>query len=127
MQMLTLGGFVFSVSEKTPYHGLTRTSGGGFQTVPIFGAKPLSFNTGQPLENIKITCEWYYQEGMQSVDDLRALQNTQQPQLLTDSLGNNLGQWIIKTLSEKQKNLIDDGTALVNQVDIELEEFINNA
>ena len=36
-QMMSLGGFVFSLSEGTPYEGLQRTSDGGWGAVVRYG------------------------------------------------------------------------------------------
>ena len=113
---------MFSLSEGTPYEGLVRSSDGGWITVPRYGQKPVSQNTGQQLENISITGNWFKGDGMASMDKLRALQAKRLPMVLTDGYGNNLGLWTIKKLQEKQSNIIDDGTAMVTGFTIELEE-----
>ncbi|GGN37565.1 MULTISPECIES: hypothetical protein [Marinomonas] len=41
-QMMSLGGFVFSLSEGTPYEGLQRTSDGGWVAVARYGQKLIS-------------------------------------------------------------------------------------
>ncbi|MBJ7540033.1 phage tail protein [Marinomonas transparens] len=124
-QMMSLGGFVFSLSDGTPYEGLQRTSSGGWVTVPRYGQKPMSQNTGQQLENITITGTWFKADGMANMDALRALQNKREPLVLVDGDSNNLGQWVIKRLQEKQDKIIDDGTAFVLGFTIELEEYAN--
>jgi phage protein U len=122
-QMMSLGGFVFSLSEHTPYEALQRTSDGGWVTVPRYGQKPISQNTGQQLERISMTGTWFRGQGMTNMDKLRALQAKREPLVLTDGYGNNLGQWVIKLLQEKQDRIIDDGTAFVIGFSIELEEY----
>lgn len=124
-QMMSLGGFVFSLSDGTPYEGLQRTSDGGWVTVPRYGQKPISQNTGQQLENITITGTWFKADGMANMDALRALQNKREPLVLVDGDSNNLGQWVVKRLQEKQDKIIDDGTAFVLGFTIELEEYAN--
>jgi hypothetical protein len=124
-QMLALGGFVFSLSKNTPYEGLSRTSDGGFVTVPRYNGKPLSQNTGQGLENISLTGTWFKYEGMQNMQSLRDLQKQGKPLVLSDGYGINLGQWTIKNLNEKQDKIIDDGTAQMISFTITLEEFAN--
>ncbi|REG85848.1 phage tail protein [Marinomonas pollencensis] len=74
-QMMSLGGFVFSLSEGTPYEGLQRTSDGGWVAVACYGQKPMSQNTGQQLENITVTGSWFQGHGIANLNDLRALQN----------------------------------------------------
>jgi len=125
-QMMSLGGFVFSLSEGTPYEGLQRTSDGGWVTVFRYGQKPLSQNTGQQLENITLTGTWFQSQGMSNLGSLRTLQNKREPLVLADGYGNNLGQWVIKRLQEKQDRIIDDGTAFVLGFTIELEEYAND-
>lgn len=122
-QMLALGEFVFSLSEGTPYEGLQRTSDGGWVTVPRYGQKPISQNTGQALENINVTGTWFRGEGMGNIDKLRELQGKRAPLVLTDGYGRNLGLWTIKRLQEQQDRIIDDGTAFIVGFTIELEEY----
>ncbi|NRD72704.1 phage tail protein [Shewanella sp. VB17] len=126
-QMMSLGGFVFSLSEGTPYEGLQRSSDGGWVTVPRYGQKPMSQNTGQQLENINITGTWFRGEGMLNVDKLRSLQAKREPLVLTDGYGNNLGLWIIKRLQEKQDRIIDDGTAFILGFTLDLEEYASES
>lgn len=121
-QMMALGGFVFSLSEGTPYEGLQRTSDGGWVTVPRYGQKPMSQNTGQGFENINLTGTWHRGEGMANMDKLRALQAQRKPLVLSDGYGKNLGLWKIKRLVENQSRIIDDGTAFVLAFTIDLEE-----
>jgi hypothetical protein len=125
-QMMSLGGFVFSLSEGTPYEGLQRTSDGGWVAVARYGQKPMSQNTGQQLENITVTGTWFQGDGMANLNALRALQNQREPLVLADGYGNNLGQWTIKRLQEKQDKIIDDGTAFVLAFTLELEEYAND-
>lgn len=120
---MSLGGFVFSLSEGTAYEGLQRTSSGGWVAVPRYGQKPISQNTGQQLGCITFTGTWFRAGGMESIDKLRELQSKREPLVLVDGYGNNLGLWTLKRLQEKQGNVIDDGTALVTKFTIELEEY----
>ena len=125
-QMLSLGGFVFSLSGDTPYEGLSRTSTGGWVTVPRYGQKPLSQNTGIPLQTISLSGTWFKGEGMRNMSKLRALQQRREPLVLADGHGNNIGRWTIKSLNEKQGNIIDDGTAMTIGFSIELEEYADD-
>jgi phage protein U len=61
-----------------------------------------------------------------NLNALRALQNQRAPLVLADGYGNNLGQWTIKRLQEKQDKIIDDGTAFVLAFTLELEEYAND-
>lgn len=121
---MALDGFVFSLSEGTPYEGFQRVSAGGWVSVPRYSQKPLSQNTSPQLDTIRITGTWFKGDGMANMDSLRDLQAKRQPVILTDGYGKNLGQWSIKSLQEKQERIIDDGTAIVLTFTIELEEFV---
>ncbi len=122
-QMLSLGGFVFSLGDGTAYESLQRTSGGGWVVVSRFGQKPVSQHTGSPLDVIVLSGSWFRGEGMLSVDGLRALQAKAEPLVLVDGYGGNHGLWTIKKIQEKQGSIIDDGTAFVVSFTLELEEF----
>ncbi|MCF2827059.1 MULTISPECIES: phage tail protein [unclassified Pseudoalteromonas] len=126
-QMMSLGDFVFSLSEGTPYSGLQRSSDGGWVTVPRYGQKPISQNTGQQLEKISISGTWFRADGMANLDALRAMQLRREPLVLTDGYGRNLGLWTLKQLQEKQDRIIDDGTAIVIDFTIELEEYAGDS
>jgi phage protein U len=54
-----------------------------------------------------------YAEGMQRLDELRALQNLRVPLPLVDGIGRNWGLWRINAVAETQSSVIDDGTAMV--------------
>ncbi|KUI98977.1 phage tail protein [Vibrio sp. MEBiC08052] len=122
-QMMSLGGFVFSLSEQTPYESLQRTSDGGWVSVPRYGQKPISQNMGQSLEKISINGTWFRGEGMNNMKALRQLQAQRKPLVLSDGYGQTMGRWVIKQLQEKQDRIIDDGTAFVVGFSIELEEY----
>lgn len=126
-QMLSLGGFVFSLGEKTPYVGLKRSSDGGFRSVARYGQKPIGQNTGQSLESISLTGEWFKSEGADNIARLRALQNQRKPLVLADGYGNNLGLWTIKKLDESQSRIIDDGTPMVLSFTLGLEEYVGES
>jgi phage protein U len=66
-----------------------------------------------------------YAEGMQRLDELRALQNLRVPLPLVDGIGRNWGLWRINAVAETQSSVIDDGTAMVVARPLELEEFTN--
>ncbi|QMV14723.1 phage tail protein [Vibrio spartinae] len=122
-KMMSLGEFVFSLSERTPYEGLQRTSDGGWVTVPRYGQKPISQNMGQNLDKISINGTWFRGEGMDNMKALRQLQAQRKPLVLADGYGQSMGRWVIKGLQEKQDRIIDDGTAFVVGFSIELEEY----
>ncbi|WP_125782820.1 phage tail protein [Pseudoalteromonas rubra] len=122
-QMMSLGDFVFSLSEGTPYTDQQIVTDGGWTVIPRYGQQPLSQQTGAKLGRRTINGEWHYAKGMGNLDTLRQLQQSGAPQVLSDGIGNNLGLWTIMTITEKQQRVIDDGTAMVLPFTIELQEF----
>lgn len=123
-QQLALGDFVFSLANKTAYEQLVRKSTGGWVNIDITNAKPRSHNTGQGLDSITINGKVFGAEGMDALDRLRELQATRKPQTVVDGLGRNLGRWKIMDITETQKRVIDDGTAMVIDFNVSLEEFV---
>ena len=61
----------------------------------------------------------------QQLEKLRTLQALRAPLPLVDGLGRNWGLWTIQSISEKQASVIDDGTAMVINWTLLLEEFVN--
>ncbi len=122
--MMALGGFVFSLNENTPYESLQRSSDGGWVNVARFGQKPTSQNTGQKLETMTLSGTWFKGEGMDNMNNLRALQAQRTPLVLNNGYGESMGRWVIKSLQEKQERIIMDGTAFVVGFTVDLEEFI---
>ena len=122
-QQMALGNYVFSLGNKTAFDKLVRQSTGGWVNVDITNAKPLSHNTGQGLETITMTGKVYGVTGMDALDKLRALQATRKPQTLITGQGRNLGRWKINNVLETQSRIIDDGTAMIVDFSVELEEF----
>ncbi|WP_268843836.1 phage tail protein [Vibrio anguillarum] len=45
--------------------------------------------------------------------------------MLTDTYGYNLGMWKFMQVSERQRRVIDDGTAMVVEFSLQLEEYGN--
>ena len=126
-QQLALGDFIFGVSSGTAYEQLLRRSNGGWVNVELSGAKPRSFNTGQGLETLSISGKVFGSVGMDALDDLRKMQSERKPKVMVDGMGRNLGRWKIMEVSETQRRIIDDGTALVIEFNLSLEEFIDDA
>lgn len=117
--------FVFSLASKTAYDSLSRDSKGGWLNLDIINGKPISQATSSPLDSLSISGKWFGESGMKSIASLREIKSLNRPVMLSDSYGYNLGQWKIMHVSEQQKRVIDDGTALVIDFSLQLEEFAN--
>ncbi|KST00141.1 hypothetical protein APB71_29850 [Pseudomonas aeruginosa] len=124
-QQLALGEFVFGLATGFPYDRLARKTSGGWVDLDIISSKPLSHNTGQGLETVRLSGKAQWAAGMAKVDELRALANSRAPFTLVDGLGRNWGRWRIDGVSEDQERVIDDGTASLLNWTLELSEFVN--
>lgn len=122
---MALGSFIFGLSRNFAYSGLVRKSDGGWVKVDILTSKPKSSQTGQGLQSLTITGKAMYAVAMDRLDELRALQAMRVPLPLVDGIGRNWGLWRINDVTETQSDVIDDGTAMLINWSITLEEFIN--
>ena len=124
-QQMVLGDFIFGLSRGFAYSSLIRNSDGGWSDLAIIASKPQSRQNGQKLEKLTFSGTAMRATGMQRLDELRALQNARAPLPLVDGIGRNWGLWRINSVVEAQSNVIDDGTAMVMNWTLELEEFVN--
>ena len=124
-QQMVLGDFIFGLSRGFAYASLIRNSDGGWSDLAIIASKPQSRQNGQKLEKLTFSGTAMRATGMQRLDELRALQNARAPLPLVDGIGRNWGLWRINSVVEAQSNVIDDGTAMVMNWTLELEEFVN--
>lgn len=124
-QQMILGNFIFGLSRGFTYSTLQHVSDGGWQSIDMATGKPKSSQTGQGLQQLKITGKSMYATAMDRLDELRALQALRIPVPLVDGIGRNWGLWQIITVTENQDNVIDDGTAMVVGWGVDLQEFAN--
>ncbi|AUO25282.1 MAG: phage tail protein [Pseudomonas sp.] len=124
-QQMVLGSFIFGLSRGFAYDTLGRVSSGGWVSLEIIAGKPKSSQTGQALETLTFGGKAARATGMARLDELRALQAMRTPLPLVDGIGRNWGLWTIKSVDEKQANVIDDGTAMLINWTLTLEEFVN--
>lgn len=124
-QQMALGPFVFSLGRGFAYSRLERKSDGGWIEIDLAYASPSSQNTGQGLQEIRITGTAYYAQAMQRLRELRELQAERRPLSLVDGLGENLGRWRLDQVQETQRRVIDDGTAMAIDWTVQLGEFFD--
>jgi len=124
-QQMALGEFVFGLASGFPYERLERKTTGGWVDLDIISSKPLSHNTGQGLESLRLSGKAQFAAGMQKLDELRDLANKRQPYTLVDGIGRVWGRWRIDGVGEQQTRVIDDGTATLLEWTLELQEFVN--
>ncbi|MFD2177843.1 phage tail protein [Veronia pacifica] len=121
-QHLIIGEFAFSVGGKTPISRMTRTTPGAFVEVPVVHGARSAF-TGRANETININAKWLRTGAAEKVQTLRNMVDSVQQ--ISDGQGNNLGKWTIKSLTEGRTELIEDGRAMVTEVQIQLMEYRN--
>jgi len=124
-QQMAIGGFVFGLAKGFCYERLERRTSGGWVDLDIIASKPMSHQTGQDLETLRLSGSAMYGPAMERLDDLRALVDARVPYVLVDGVGRNWGRWRIDRLNESQARVIDDGTAMVVDWTLELKEFVN--
>lgn len=124
-QQMVLGNFIFGLSRNFAYSSLAHGADGGWKIIDVATGKPISSQTGQGLQTLKITGKSMYATAMDRLDELRALQALRVPVPLVDGIGRNWGLWQIITVSETQGSVLDDGTAMVVDWFIDLLEFAN--
>lgn len=125
LQQMALGGFIFGLSSEFAYDRLERKASGGWVSLDIIASKPMSHQTGQGLETLRLSGVAMYGPGMRRVDQLRTMINARVPYVLVDGIGRNWGRWRIESVTESQRSIIDDGTAMALDWTLELEEFVN--
>ncbi|WP_248769635.1 phage tail protein [Pseudomonas sp. MWU12-2345] len=124
-QQMALGSFIFGLATAFPYERLERSTSGGWVDLDIIASKPKSHQTGQGLEELRMSGKAMRAVGMERLDQLRALANGRAPYPLVDGIGRNWGRWRIDRVSESQSSIIDDGTAMLIEWTLELKEFVN--
>jgi phage protein U len=124
-QQMALGEFVFGLATDFPYERLERKTTGGWVDLDIISSKPLSHQTGQGLETLRLSGKAQLAAGMASVESLRAMANARKPYTLVDGLGRVWGRWRIDGVNEQQTRVLDDGTATLLEWTLELQEFVN--
>lgn len=124
-QQMALGKFIFGLSTAFPYERLARSSDGGWVSLDIISSKPKSHQTGQGLQSLRISGKATRGPGMVKLDELRDMQSARVPYVLVDGIGRNWGRWRIDKIDEGQSFIIDDGTAMLIEWTVELQEFVN--
>lgn len=117
--------FVFGLASGTAYESLNHESKGGWVNMDIINGKPVSQHASIPLDTLSIQGKWFGAAGMKSINTLREIKRLNKPIMLTDSYGYNLRMWKIMQVSERQRRVIDDGTAMVVEFSLQLEEYGN--
>lgn len=124
-QQMALGEFIFGLSTGFPYERLERETTGGWVDLDIISSKPMSHNTGQGLETLRLSGKGQLAPVMAKLDELRDMANARRPYTLIDGVGRVWGRWRIDKVTEQQQRVIDDGTATHLEWSLDLKEFVN--
>lgn len=120
MHHLVIGDKVFSVGLETPLSAFERRTSGTWNEVGLIGWAR-SEEVGRPLETINLSCKWLRDTAFNNVDDLRQMVDV--PQQVSDGQGRNFGRWTIKMITEKRSYFINNGKAMVTNLELSLQEF----
>jgi len=127
MAMLVYSGFVFSLNDRTGYNELKRRSESGWVTIPILNGPAVSQHMQTKPQTVKLSGQWAYADGVNSLTELRALQRLGTPGALSDGHGNNLGLWKLLLVEENHSNIMHDNTSLTQRFTIELEQYFERS
>ncbi|MFA5688565.1 MAG: phage tail protein [Kiritimatiellales bacterium] len=101
--------FVFEVSGTT-YNRLQRSSSWRWAKMPRARRLPARQSIGPDDDTIELSGTIITERsGYTSMNRLRELMGTGEPQLLCDSFGNVFDRWCIESVTETQTNLHENG------------------
>lgn len=124
--MLVLGDFVISLANENEYEQLTRNIESGWKETPRFGGKPLLFHHSKPLKRITISGKWLLGNGIKHSEKFEQLIDSEEPLLLSNGAGKNLGRWVVKSFQADESRHLDDGTPLVMRYNVDIMEYPND-
>jgi phage protein U len=119
--MMTLGEYQFSV-DKAAYQSWQRSTSWRWVRQERVGAQASWQYTGPGEDNLSLdgVIYPYYRGGLGQIDKMRDEANKATPLVLIDGLGNVLGRWVIKSISETKADMLRDGTSQRVEFTIEL-------
>lgn len=128
MAMMTLGLMVFEIGTL-PYQELTRQTDWRYAQSERFGARKASQFLGVGDDKITLTGALY--AGVigkySSLATLRTMADSGEAHALMSGTGAVMGNWLVKSLSERQSHFYVDGLAKKADFTIELERADDDA
>ena len=116
-----LGTFVFSI-ETAIYHEFVRSASHRYASKNRLHQRPVRQSLGPGDETISLPGAIYPCVGgdPDSLDALRALMDSGQPQQFIDLEGNLMGRWSIDSVNETRTELMGNGQARKIEFDVAL-------
>jgi phage protein U len=108
--LLTLGAYQFSM-ENAAHDNLKRSKTYRWVQQQRLTREPASQFVGEGAETISLSGKIYphFRGGLGQIDEMRAEADKGEALTLVDGQGTNLGQWVIKSISDTQKSYTGPG------------------
>ena len=128
LTMMKLGTFRFCIYTAA-YQELNRTTNYKWGEQAVFGAWDNLQFLGPGEDVMSLTGVVYpeFQGGTGQINDLRALAETGQPQLLVSGIGKILGYWVINSISEGQTKFAAFGVPRRQEFTINIRKYSDTA
>lgn len=122
--LLTLGGYQFSM-DTAAHDALQRSKTYRWATQQRLTREPASQYVGPGKETISLSGKIYphFRGGLDQINDMRAEADKGEPLTLVDGRGNNLGQWCVTSIKDKEKGYVRDGYPRCIEFSVSLESY----
>ena len=122
--LLTLGSYQFSM-DTAAHDALQRSKTYRWATQQRLTREPASQYVGPGKETISIAGKIYphFRGGLTQIQALRDEADRGEPLTLVDGRGNNLGQWCIKSIQDKEKDFVREGLPRCIEFSVALESY----
>jgi phage protein U len=122
--MMILGEYAFGLNTAA-FQELNRDTQWRWGSQDVFDALPALQFTGWGEDTITLPGVIFpeYWGGTGQLDELRALGDTGEPQILIDGRGNVLGEWVITSVSERQSIFGPAGAARRQEFTVSLKRY----
>ena len=125
--MLMLGPYRFGL-DTAAFQELNRNTEWRWPSQDVFGSRPVLQFTGFGQDAITLPGVIFpeYWGGTTQLEELRALGNTGQPQMLIDGRGNVMGRWVITSVAERGSVFAQGGMARRQEFTVSLLRYQDN-
>lgn len=126
--LLTLGDYQFSM-DTAAHDQLQRSTSYLWKQQQRLGRDAAQQFLGKQSESIKLSGTIYphFRGGLEQMAELREAANEGEPLGLVDGRGNNLGQWVVKQITESESNYIAEGLPRKIDFSLDLESYGEDA
>ena len=122
--MMVLGSYTFGV-DTTAFQELNRNTEWRWPSQDVFESRPVLQFTGLGKDTLTLPGVIFpeYWGGTGQLDQLRALGDEAQPQILIDGRGNILGEFVVTGVQERGSVFAQRGVARRQEFTLTLERF----